>query len=395
MSAHAVALFPEWRTRERITMWLETVMQEWYEDIQAMPRSTIADRDRQEVQLRLFYYVVQRIREGPSARAVSQLVVTVAQEEALAKSTANSNRRGRLAANVAALSAAANVVDPNQLFERIGTLKGQYANILAANLQQRPGVRALLDPLPPRRRGWFTGQSKESYRRTVKRRIDLLRQMYGAATLPAANTSRLDALTMVLNDGRDARAAWTAFKAWREAEPRLFDGTTETELAKEIAAVGPKGLFAGTTTYVRRLRNLVRRFLGLPTVGGAIRRRTAKAKIYAIGRKMPRMRRTQRTSRRQRGGATPMPLGFYQQGAQMTGTTADPTGAGLAASNSTWARAPLPRGGGRRHGRTRRRHSQHGGWAAPSVMGAFVANGARLLPAAVYMGYRQSKRGKI
>ncbi len=89
-----------------------------------------------------------------------------------------------------------------------------------------------------------------------------------------------------------------------------------------------------------------------------------------------------------------MPLAYYQQGAQMLGTSADPTGAGLAATNSTWARAPLPRGGGRRR-RTQRRRSQHGGWAAPSVMGAFVANGTQLLPVAAYMGYRQAKRGKI
>ena len=86
-----------------------------------------------------------------------------------------------------------------------------------------------------------------------------------------------------------------------------------------------------------------------------------------------------------------MPLAYYQQGAQMLGTSAEPTGTGLAATNSTWARAPLPRGGGRGR-RTQRRRSQHGGWAAPSVMGAFVANGMRLLPAAAYMGYRQAKR---
>lgn len=98
-------------------------------------------------------------------------------------------------------------------------------------------------------------------------------------------------------------------------------------------------------------------------------------------------RKTHHRRRGQKGGATPMPLAYYQPGAQMLRTSADPTGTGLAATNATWARAPLPR--------------QAGGWLAPppSIMSAFVANGSRFLPVAAYMGYRQArstnKRGKI
>lgn len=390
LSPAAEALYPEWGSREKITAWLAGVLAEWYTDILAMRSVTVADRDRRDTQLRLFYYVVAQIQAGPSAAAVTAVTARAAAEESIVQpvATNNTGRRGRLAANIAALTAAANTADPNQLFEQVDSLKGKYANILAENLKQRPAVRALLDPLPQRRRGWFAGEPKESYRRTIKNRIDLFRQMYGASTAPSANSSRADVLTMILNQGTDARAAWAAFKAWREAEPRLFDGSTDSALAAEIAAVGPKGFFTGTAAYMRRLRNLLRR-INPVTVGGS-------RKIRAFSKKqMPRRdRRGRKTQRRQsqRGGATPMPLAYYQPGAAMMRTSADPTGVGLAATNATWARAPLPR--------------QAGGWMAPppSVMGAFVANGMRLMPVAAYMGYKQTrgsrrrttnKRGKI
>ncbi len=80
-----------------------------------------------------------------------------------------------------------------------------------------------------------------------------------------------------------------------------------------------------------------------------------------------------------------MPLAFYQDGAQMRGTYAEPTGTGLAASNNNWARAPLSQTGGSKQ--------QQGGFS-PSVMGSFLANGARLLPAAGYMGYRMFQKAK-
>jgi len=388
LSPAAEAMYPEWRSREQITTWLAGVLAEWYTDILAMRSATVADRDRRDTQLRLFYHVVAQVRAGPSATAVAAVTTRAAAEESIVQpaATNNTGRRRRLAANVAALAVAANTVDPNQLFQQVDSLKGKYADILAENLKQRPAVRALIDPLPPRRRGWFTGESKETYRRTIKNHIDLFRQMYGAPTLPSANSSRADTLTMILNQGTDARAAWTAFKAWRESEPRLFDGSTASALTAEIAAVGPKGFFTGTSAYMRRLRNLLRRVYPV-TVGGS-------RKIRALSRKRTKMvRKSQRSRRRtQKGGATPMPLAYYQPGAATMRTSADPTGVGLATTNATWARAPLPR--------------QAGGWMAPppSVMGAFVANGMRLMPVAAYMGYKQTrssrrrttnKRGKI
>lgn len=94
-----------------------------------------------------------------------------------------------------------------------------------------------------------------------------------------------------------------------------------------------------------------------------------------------------RKMRRQRGAGYGMPLAYYNDGAQMRGTYADPTGVGLAGSSGGMIRAPLEQTGGRRRATQR----QHGGWAGPSVMGAFVANGSRLLPVAAYMAYKMNK----
>ena len=93
-----------------------------------------------------------------------------------------------------------------------------------------------------------------------------------------------------------------------------------------------------------------------------------------------------RTVRRQHGGATPMPLAYYQPGAYET-RTLEATGAGFAGSTATWAREPVMQTGGRR---TRR---QAGGFS-PSVMGQFASAGLRLLPVAGYMGYKMfNKKG--
>lgn len=99
-----------------------------------------------------------------------------------------------------------------------------------------------------------------------------------------------------------------------------------------------------------------------------------------------------RKMRKQRGAGYGMPLGYYNDGAQMRGTYSDPTGTGLAGSSDAMIRAPLTQTGGRR--RTLRNQKQHGGWAAPSVMGAFISNGTQLLPVAAYLGYKMSKSAK-
>jgi phosphohistidine phosphatase SixA len=115
-------------------------------------------------------------------------------------------------------------------------------------------------------------------------------------------------------------------------------------------------------------------------------------------------------------GSAGMPLAYYQDGAQMRGYSGPASGPSVAPT-SAWVRPPLGQSGGVRRGS--RRMSQHGGKRSsrrggfglrakrtsrnrlsqrggfsPSVMGAFAANGARLLPVAAYMGYNMYSNQK-
>ena len=101
---------------------------------------------------------------------------------------------------------------------------------------------------------------------------------------------------------------------------------------------------------------------------------------------------TRKMPRKQRGGGVTMPLGFYQDGAQMRGTYGSETGVGLGVMTENMARSALVQTGGRK--KATRRRNQRGGFT-PSVMGSFAANGLSLLPVASYMGYRMmNKKGK-
>lgn len=71
--------------------------------------------------------------------------------------------------------------------------------------------------------------------------------------------------------------------------------------------------------------------------------RHSRSHRKSAGRKHARRQtRRRRQTRKQRGGAaTPMPLAYFQDGAQMRGTYADPTGTGLAVSSPAWIRQPM------------------------------------------------------
>jgi hypothetical protein len=117
-------------------------------------------------------------------------------------------------------------------------------------------------------------------------------------------------------------------------------------------------------------------------------------KITVLGKRMTKKQRCQK------GGGS-MPLGIYQDGAQMQGTTGEPSGLDLGISTDTMARTGISQtGGSRRQGRSLTKRptmcgcdSQRGGFS-PSIMGAFVTNGLQLAPVASYVGYRMYKNQK-
>ena len=106
-------------------------------------------------------------------------------------------------------------------------------------------------------------------------------------------------------------------------------------------------------------------------------------KITALSKRMTRYSKKGWGTRKanQRGGFASMPLGFHQAGAQFAGTTSYPTGTQTVfPTEGAYVRAPLVQ-------------SQAGGFS-PAIMGSFVANGARLVPIAGYMGYRMLSNQK-
>jgi hypothetical protein len=113
-------------------------------------------------------------------------------------------------------------------------------------------------------------------------------------------------------------------------------------------------------------------------------------KIATSHRMAHRHRHTNRCSHRrslrnQKGGATPMPLAYYQPGAYET-RTPEATGVGIAGSTDAWVRTPVSQMGGRRQ-------KQAGGFN-PTIMGQFASAGLRLIPVAGYMGYKMfNKKG--
>lgn len=113
------------------------------------------------------------------------------------------------------------------------------------------------------------------------------------------------------------------------------------------------------------------------------------AKISADSRmtRYTRSRASRSRSVTQRGGYVGMPLAYFKDGAQMQGTSVEPTGVGLGGSTSAWAREPIAQRGGSV------KRSQQGGFA-PSIMGSFVGNGLRLVPAVAYVGYKMYKNGR-
>ena len=129
-----------------------------------------------------------------------------------------------------------------------------------------------------------------------------------------------------------------------------------------------------------------------------------RQKIATLRRSMAQQRKSRQQQQRQKNqrggnGSAGMNPGYFTPGAQMVRTSPEPTGVGLAGVSDGWVRAPLAMFGGNRR-RTQkqqrqqrqqkqRQQQQNGGFSA-SVMGAFAANGLKVLPGlAGFLGYRQ------
>jgi hypothetical protein len=144
-------------------------------------------------------------------------------------------------------------------------------------------------------------------------------------------------------------------------------------------------LMTGTLSPAGRLTNII--ITSIPYIGKVSAttpgdKCSLPAKIAAQVKAMSRKTRKHQSRRRktrQRGAGYNMPLAYFQNGAQLIGTTADPTGTGIGDSTATWARAPIHQTGGAK---------QQGGFP-PSIMGPFAANGLQYaLPMASYSGYK-------
>jgi hypothetical protein len=168
----------------------------------------------------------------------------------------------------------------------------------------------------------------------------------------------------------------------------------ETEIAYNIAAINHGMRSTRALPFAIHPGNTGRERV-TPFLQGGGDRRTRK---IATSRRMVHRHTAhcshRRTVRRQHGGATPMPLAYYQPGAYET-RTLEPTGVGLAGTTSTWVREPVAQTGGRRS----RTHRRQAGGFSPSVMGQFADAGLRFaLPVVGYMGYKmfnkKSRKGR-
>lgn len=334
----------------------------------------------------------------------------------------------------------------SSLIDRIDLDGPSVVNLVSRNATRNiPSLRQR-----DQRRGWLgPKESQSSYAKYLK---DVLltrqRELYANPNVSSSRNPYIETIKRLARVPKSSPSAvFNAFKAWRDV---TISSITDTKLKDAISEVRAPGWFGVSKNYIPTILNLVKHYEeglsyvpptppvrrnawrlrgftrkaapvpkqaaapesapiqkphealpGVPVVltqeeykrrqaaglaGGA--RRTRKT---AAPRRMAHKHSRRCRHSRQRGGATPMPLAYYQLGAYETRTT-DVTGAGIAGSSDSWVRTPVSQTGGRRM--TRRAQRQSGGFS-PSVMGQFASAGLRLLPVAGYMGYKMfSKKSR-
>lgn len=319
-----------------------------------------------------------------------------------------SGRRGDLQrAAVAAMRLRGSPVDGvAQMLKELEELKGRATGLTAANLYKElsqivanyPDVlgslpatnAALMRTIPaPKKRGFFGlgGNNLEDWKAIHRRLLDMVEALQ-RVPVPAPVASK--------GEGPVVSIPLAPVEASAPINPKVYAiypygtaGAAEPATTYKLVVEGPDGPKISTiNTTALQSMNID------PTLAERISNRDFFEQFGQTGGRRKTTRHSRRMVRRtrkqklQRGGATSMPLAWYQQGAQFQGTVEDPTGVGLAGASATWVRSALPaQGGGGRHRKTWRQ--QMGGFT-PSVMGAgFAEVGMRLLPAAAYMGYNQ------
>jgi broad specificity phosphatase PhoE len=250
-------------------------------------------------------------------------------------------------------------VTDEKVFKKFMTFKPEFLKLL-------PGEKQRLDSIQT-----TNGLFRTSYP-SRKMIIDLVEPMLfelkGAPSYPLINDKNdLDYLNQVYE---------LAGKSPKEACKALLATTRFETLRTELGITKKSGWFSDTltcpptTTIQAAITAYIKRTYRQPKATGGARRKTAA--IRRMGK-----------ARTQKGGGVTMPLGFYQEGAQMQGTYGSETGAGLGVMTANMARSALTQTGGRK--------AQSGGFS-PSIMGSFAANGLSLLPVASYMGYKMMNK---
>jgi hypothetical protein len=300
------------------------------------------------------------------------------------------------------------------LLATLNTKEGvNNVNRLSLNASRIPSLSGEINPRNTAR-GWFgPKQSKSTYATYLKSVLKNKQHELKARAPQIIERNAAEIIRLTQLPKPSPAAVYQVFDTWRKS---ISPDGVVGDLWSAIQKVRAPGWFGVSRDYVPNMGRLVDNYTTRKGVyveppkqqqrgnvnltrRGFLSRKVAPAPApvpvflppvvpRTIGgyrtRKIVVSRRMAHKHRRsQRGGATPMPLAYYQPGAYET-RTVEATGAGIAGSSDAWVRMPVSQTGGRRRLTQKR---QAGGFS-PSVMGQFANAGLRLLPVAGYMGYK-------
>lgn len=184
------AKWPEWFDDAARTRWVERVMTQWELDIRAMPASTLYERNLKEIQ-QLFYLYAKREINAPITPPPSVAANLQARNVTEAPSP--------IPAMLSRLLMNANR-DPNAAYVRF-------------NRNVRPFVKnPKAATIKARKRGFFTGESKNSYRKTLKAQLNELLRNTGSTYTADASLAGIHAMAM--DEAVSTSAVYERMKEW-------------------------------------------------------------------------------------------------------------------------------------------------------------------------------------